>query len=124
MKTQNVTWSHMSRLIRMAVLGTAFWCFSFAPALADTWTSAVTPTQTEEFNNSGTLELTISTSQAVSNPAGCSASDTYLTTDPLIMNATLAVAVAALASGSQIALLISNTQCVLGRPTITGIRAL
>jgi hypothetical protein len=92
-----------------------------APALADTWTSPLTPTHVQSQDVNGVLTVYISTSQSVINPGSCQDTDEYGTNDAAITNAVLAEALSALTTGSQIQLYISNTQCTGYRPAILGI---
>lgn len=89
-----------------------------AQARADAWTSTLTLTGAHAENSSGTLLVRISTSQAVSNPAGCSAPDAYVVSDPVIVNQIYATALTALATGSPVEIYVSGSQCTVNRPTI------
>lgn len=85
----------------------------------------VTLTGVQVANSTGTsggvLEVYLTTSQAVINPAGCSAPDGYITEDPVIANAVYAGSLSALASGASVQLLVSTTQCAGNRPEIVNI---
>jgi len=91
-------------------------------AMASQWTSAVTPTGVQESNttgdSSGVLEVYVTTSQTVINPAGCAATDAYITVDPVIASATYAGLLSALAIGASVKFYVSGTQCAENRPMI------
>ena len=110
--------------VRAAVLAALCWVAGLAPALADTWTSAVTPTHVQSQDVGGTLVIYIATSQTVVNPASCADTDEYGTNDTVVTHEVLAEALAALSSGEQIQLYLSSSQCVGNRPMILGIVAL
>ncbi|MGO4521583.1 hypothetical protein AB4076_13310 [Dyella sp. 2RAF44] len=77
--------------------------------------------------NTGWAEETfmLAMSTPVINPAGCPTADTYESTASQPGYKTyLATALTALASGSRVAAVVSNSVCTGGRPTLIGLSAL
>lgn len=94
-----------------------------APALADQWVGPpLTPTAVQSALNGGSYGVAVSTSQAVVNPAGCSSTDQYVTTDPQLTNQVLAIVLSAIATGTAIEIFVSSSQCAWGRPEILGVQ--
>lgn len=91
-------------------------------ALADQWTSPVTVTGVQAGNttgnSSGSLEVYITTSQTVMNPADCVATDGYVTIDPVIANSVYAGALSARAMGANVQFYVSGSLCAANRPMI------
>jgi hypothetical protein len=112
----------LQRLVVAGGLITFLVASAWQVAMASEWTSAVTPTAVQGSNTTGTstgvLEVYVTTSQAVVNPAGCTATDAYVTIDPVIANATYAGLLSALASGASVQFYVSSTACAENRPMI------
>ncbi len=107
------------RFKRFAWLGALLMgCLAAGPAWCDQWTLALTPTtaSAQSFNNA--LEVYVTTSQAVVNPANCPSVDGYVAIDPLISKEALAIAMTAITAGRQIQIYLSSTQCAQNRPMV------
>ena len=87
-------------------------------AMADQWTGSLTLTAGHAEDDSNVLNIYIMTSQAVLNPANCSATDAYMTADPVITNQTLSIALTALSTYAPVEIYVSSTVCTRNRPTI------
>jgi hypothetical protein len=90
-------------------------------AEADQWQFGVTPISAAVQNFNGQLMVTISSAQAVVNPANCPSTDIYVITDPVITSASLATVLAAIGEGHQIGVYLPGTLCTAGRPTVTAV---
>lgn len=89
-----------------------------ATAMADQWTGSLTLAAAHAENDNNVLNIYVTTSQAVVNPANCSATDAYMTSDPVITNQTLSIALAALSTNATVEIYVSSTVCTRNRPTI------
>lgn len=87
-------------------------------AMADQWTGGLTLTAAHAEDDSNVLHVYVTTSQAVVNPANCSATDGYIAEDPVITNQTLSIALTALSTGAPIEIYVSGSQCSQNRPVI------
>ena len=112
MKIQQSVFSAGVLALLLAGAGQVAWANAAGVTVASVQVSNSTGT------SGGVLEVYITTSQTVYNPAGCEAPDGYITEDPIIANATYAGALAALASGASVTLAISTSQCAGNRPMI------
>ena len=93
---------------------------SIQPVFAQTATGAGTITQVTAGWNGDFFG--IHTTAPVINPAGCGATDNYTASSADAgYNTYYAAALTAYSTGSQVYVIVSNTACVQGRPTIIGL---
>lgn len=93
---------------------------SLQPLFAQTSTSTTTIKQIDTGWASDTFG--VMTAAPVINPAGCSASDMYESSQPAAGYSTFyAAALTAFTTASQVVVIVSNTTCTQNRPTIMGI---
>jgi hypothetical protein len=88
------------------------------PAWCDQWTGALTPTSVQSSNYNGALSVYLTTTQPVTNPANCVATDGWVAIDPVFSKEALAMALTAIAAGHQVQFFVSSTQCAQNRPMI------
>ena len=105
------------QLISLAcVLGLAL----FQPVFAQSSSGTTTIKQIDTGWSSDTFG--VMTAAPVLNPAGCTASDMYESSQPAAgYNTFYAAALTAFSTGSQVVIIVSSTTCTQNRPTIMGI---
>jgi hypothetical protein len=108
--------SFMSKSMRIAamVLGAV----AMQPAWCDQWTTTLTPVTTHIEDDSNAMVVYIATSQAIVNPAGCSATDGYEVADQKLASGALAITMTALTASRSMRLFVSSTVCTGNRPTV------
>jgi|SRR4051812_32075772 hypothetical protein len=85
------------------------------------WVTGIPATQVV-VGNAGGEYLQILSSNAISNPAACSTADSYIIRDPAIVKSAIAIGLAALASGRQIRVYVTDScDAPTGRPLATSI---
>lgn len=99
-------------------LAPSLFLIGVTPSRADQWTSSLTVTSAHIEDDSSKATVYVTTSQAVVNPANCSATDGYEVNDQYIEKESMAIALTAIATGLPVAFFVSSSVCVNNRPEI------
>lgn len=92
-----------------------------AQAFAAQWVTSITATQAV-VGNSGGEYVQILTSSTIVNPAACANADSYIVRDPALVRGALAISLAAITSGHQIRVYVTDTcDAATGRPLASSV---